>query len=399
MSTQQSALRGEKLPFSPEEVLKLMPGLRTKADVYKLPNEDLTRLMKTEEGLAAINAALNATPDNPVVTPEEIAAKEQVAKEAAEKAAVDAVSAETARVVAEQEAVKKAAETVPKSWETEDAKYKETFERLGVIVTRDDQGNITKVVQNFQVKDEAEIPISKPLTDEEMAQAIKDLKSSDEAKAIAAARKISGSEVAKAELKAHEAEVQAQGKATAYDFMKHHIHDFNPCQANSDIIGKYLEDNQLEYTVDNLELAFLAKENELAPVIPKEPVRPTPPVVNPLPASEVSAPKMRKVVITKGEAYPTPEPGETLLIIEKEPEVVPAPPAVPVNPELPASRPGVNGGIAPGSLSGTKPVISTGKLTKAAILEMAKKEPAKFKRMIADPKSRTEMNAILAGRA
>ncbi len=455
MSTQQSALRGEKLPFSPEEVLKLMPGLRTKADVYKLPNEDLTRLMKTEEGLAAINAALNATPDNPVVTPEEITAKEQVAKEAAEKAAVDAVSAEAARVVAEQEAVKKAAETVPKPWETEDAKYKEIFERLGVIVTRDDQGNITKVVQNFQVKDEAgkpvgrptrfetsdlgglllknnesytqavrafdrlktqkvsfknqaEIPISKPLTDEEMAQAIKDLKSSDEAKAIAAARKISGSEVAKAELKAHEAEVQAQGKATAYDFMKHHIHDFNPCQANSDIIGKYLEDNQLEYTVDNLELAFLAKENELAPVIPKEPVRPTPPVVNPLPASEVSASKMRKVVITKGEAYPTPEPGETLLIIEKEPVVVPAPPAVPatpappavpVNPELPASRPGVNGGIAPGSLSGTKPVISTGKLTKAAILEMAKKEPAKFKRMIADPKSRTEMNAILAGRA
>src|SRR6266699_2217457 len=140
MSTQQSALRGEKLPFSPEEVLKLMPGLRTKADVYKLPNEDLTRLMKTEEGLAAINAALNATPDNPVVTPEEITAKEQVAKEAAEKAA----------------------ETVPKPWETEDAKYKEIFERLGVIVTRDDQGNITKVVQNFQVKDEAGKPVGRP---------------------------------------------------------------------------------------------------------------------------------------------------------------------------------------------------------------------------------------------
>src|SRR6266699_2038212 len=132
MSTQQSALRGEKLPFS------------------------------TEEGLAAINAALNATPDNPVVTPEEITAKEQVAKEAAEKAAVDAVSAEAARVVAEQEAVKKAAETVPKPWETEDAKYKEIFERLGVIVTRDDQGNITKVVQNFQVKDEAGKPVGRP---------------------------------------------------------------------------------------------------------------------------------------------------------------------------------------------------------------------------------------------
>jgi|SRR5579864_1702711 len=417
-------------PISPEEVEALTKDLKTRADLYKLPNKDLARLMKSPEGITKLDALAKVTPE---MVAEQKAAEEQAAKEAADKAAADAASAEAARVAAEQEVAKRSAEPTPKSWEAEEAKYKETFERLGISVTRDDQGNITKVVQNFQVKDETgkpvgrpthfetsdmvelllknnesytqavrafdrlksqkvsfknqqqpETPINKALTDEEMAQAIKDLKSSDEAKAIAAARKISGSEVAKAEQKAREAELFAKGKATALEFMKRHIQDYNPCQANSDVIGKYLEDNQLEYTVDNLELAFLAKENELAPVIPKEPVRPTPPVANPpvpaSPVAQVATPVVPAVVT---------------------PPVVTAPPAsatVPANPELPAARPGVNGTVAPGSLSGTRPAVaSTGKLTKADILTLAKTDTAKFKRMVADPKSRAEMNAILAG--
>src|SRR6266478_3796770 len=213
--------------------------LRTKADVYKLSSDELKRKMSTPAGINEINQALKATEDSPVVTPEEAAAV-QAAKEVADaqvveaaKEVADAQAAEAARVAAEATVV------IAKPWEAEDAGY----QTYGIHITRDAQGQIQRIVQEYQVKDESGNPIGrpthlearswaefiakkdechvqatrafnrlksqkvsfknqqpaepeyKPLTDDEMAQLVKDLKGDDATKAVEAARKIAGSEV------------------------------------------------------------------------------------------------------------------------------------------------------------------------------------------------------------
>lgn len=414
--------------------------LRTKADVYKLSSEDLKKKMSTVEGVAEINRALQATEENPVVTPEEAAAKEaaeKAAKEAADQAVAEAASVEAARVAAEAEAAKRLAETTVKPWEAEDASYS----TYGIHVTRDAEGKIQRIVQEYQVKDESGNPIGrpthleartwpefiskkdechvqatrafnrlksqkvsfkqqqpsepeyKPLSDEDMAVLIKDLKGDDPAKAVAAARKIAGSEVAKDREAAREAEKVAEGKRIGYEFMQRHVHDFNPCKANSEIIGKYLEENNLEFTLDNLEIAFIAKENELAPVaVPARRVE-VPPVDNP-PATVPSAQPVPQAV--PAVQHPAAELAARQAAAAAPPAapVPPAPQSVADNTPPAQARPGVNGGLEPGSLSAQRPAVSgTPKLTREDILKMDKE---KLKRLVKDPNKRAELNAILA---
>jgi hypothetical protein len=407
--------------------------LRTKADVYKLGTEELKKKMSTPEGIAEINLALQATEEAPVVTPEEAAAKEaadKAAQEAAAKVAADAQAAEVARVAAEAEAAQRALPVIPKSWEAEDASYAV----YGIHVTRDAEGKILRIVQEYQVKDETGNPIGrpthleaktwpefiakkdechvqatrafnrlktqkvsfkqqqsvepeyKPLTDEDMAALVKDLKGDDPAKAVAAARKIAGSEVAKDRQAAHEAEVKARGKQIGYEFMQRHVKDFNPCKANSDLIGKYLEENQLEFTLDNLEIAFIALEHELAPVS--------------VPASRVEVPPVDNPPVPVPQALPAVQhPSAELAARQAAAAALPAAPVPPAT--LPADntppatpRPGINGGLEPGSLSAQRPTVSgEPKYTREGILKMDKE---KLKRLVKDPKSRAEINAVLA---
>jgi hypothetical protein len=406
--------------------------LRTKADVYKLTSDDLKKKMSTVEGIAEINQALKATEESPVITPEEAAAKEAAvaadlaAKQAAAQAEADAQAAEAARVAAEAATV-----VTAKPWEAEDAAYG----TYGIHITRDVNGQIQRIIQEYQVKDESGAPIGrpthlearswaefiakkdechvqatrafnrlksqkvsfkqqpvepeyKPLTDEEMAVLVKDLKGDDAAKAVAAARKIAGSEVAKDREAAREAEAKAKGKQIGYEFMQRHVHDFNPCKANSELIGKFLEENNLEFTLDNLELAFVAKEHELAPVS--------------VPASRVAVPPVDNPPATVPEALPAVQHPSAELAA-RQAAAAAAPPAASVPPATqpvaentpPAQpRPGINGGLEPGSLSAQRPSASgQPKYTREDILKMDKE---KLKRLVKDPKSRAEINAILA---
>lgn len=426
-----------------------MEILRHKGDVYKLSSEDLKKKISTPEGAEEVKRALAATEESPVVTPEEAAAKEaadRTAKEVADRAAADAANAEAARVAAESEAAKRSAEVVTKPWEAEDALYG----NLGIQITRDAEGKIVKIVQEYQIKDDTtgapigrpthleaktwpefiakkdechtqatrafnrlksqktsfkqqqpEQPTYKQLTDEEMTQAIKDLKGDDPAKAVAAARLIAGSEVAKDRESAREAEAKAKGQAIGYEFLKRHAHDFNPCKANSELIGKFLEENNLEFTLDNLELALIAKENELAPVLVPASRVEVPPVANP-PAAVPSVPAV--VTPTVPQAVPAVPQHPAAELAARQAAAAAAPPAASVppvtqpvaenTPSAPTARPGVNGSIEPGSLSAQRPTVS-GKptLTKADILKMDKEQ---LKRMVKDPIKRQELNAILA---
>ena len=80
-----------------------------------------------------------------------------------------------------------------------------------------------------------------------------------------------------------------------YQFLARHKHDFNSCSANIGLIKDYFAEHRLEWSLENLEKAFLELKSQLAPpgaVIattqPSAPEPPPPPVPVPVvqPAAE-----------------------------------------------------------------------------------------------------------------
>jgi hypothetical protein len=69
-------------------------------------------------------------------------------------------------------------------------------------------------------------------------------------------------------IKARQATAAAIESRESYEFMRSHIHDFNPCQANAAILRDLLEREGLAWTATNLEAVFTIalKEGKLAPM-------------------------------------------------------------------------------------------------------------------------------------
>jgi hypothetical protein len=323
----------------------------------------------SSRSLAEVQAAqseidLNAPPAEAVVTPtaEEAAAAEQQRL---------AAEAEAQRVAA-QETARQAAETA----ETEQLRA------AGITVQRDQYGNISKLIQDYQVADDNGNPIGRPThfearswpelvakqreahsqatrafgrlksqkitfkeqqpiapgpqTDAELLAAMKDLRSDDPQKQLDALRKVQKVESDKKD--AEQAELARQA-AVSRRFLTNHKEDFNNCKANIELIKEYFAENQeLAWTDDNLEICLHALESKLAPVelvVPPAPVNPVPPVA---PVIQPTAPVAVQPVVT-----------------------VPALVVPPANPVAAAPRPGVNGGLIPGESSGSRPVVTNQK--------------------------------------
>jgi len=83
---------------------------------------------------------------------------------------------------------------------------------------------------------------------------------------------------------------------TSFRFLAQHKHDFNSCSANIGLIKDYFAEHRLEWSLENLEKAFLELKSQLAPVPgaviattqPSAPGPPPPPVPVPVvqPAAE-----------------------------------------------------------------------------------------------------------------
>lgn len=207
-------------------------------------------------------------------------------------------------------------------------------------------------VQSFRdVNTQPETPAQPAqLSDGEIIAALKDLKSEDPQVQLAAHRRLNAADVAKAkaeaDARANEAVELSRQKAVSFEFLSNHRHDFNNCQANVDLIKEYFTENDLPWTVDNLELAFLALEDRLAPVAaPAVESRPA----NPAPAIQQAA-------------TPTAAP-----VVQSVP-TVPVTPVPPANPAPALPRPGVNGGLVPGQQSAPRPVTKPQGLTIEEIL-------------------------------
>jgi hypothetical protein len=217
------------------------------------------------------------------------------------------------------------------------------------------------------------------MSDEEMIAAIKALKSDDPKVALEAHRKLQADELAKqkavsdAEL-ARVNEDRRQEKVS-HGFLNDHKHDFNPCEANINLIRDYFQENQLPWTRDNLEVALLAKSSELAGVVqPTAPVAPNPVPTATLPAAAVTT----TVAVPPVQAAPTAT-------------VAAIPPA---NPAVIVPRPGVNAGVVPGETSGSRPTGTTS--SGITVAEITSWDAKTMREKMRNPQLRAQIQAVIA---
>ncbi len=173
------------------------------------------------------------------------------------------------------------------------------------------------------------------------------------------------------------ATARAQGKVIAEAWMVDHKEDFQPCEANTNIIGAWLAANQLELSYENLELAFVANETRLAKPVLQAPVVEVPAAAaaNP-PAAAPVAPAAQASSITPPAAVaaetvlPPAVPASQPAAAASETASVAAPNAQPAT-----RRPGVNGSLPPGSLSAQRPLAQQqpSTTTRADLLKEMKK--------------------------
>lgn len=273
-------------------------------------------------------------------TPEEEAEAARVAAEAEAKRVAD--EAEAARVAAEAARPKKFSidyqvkdedgNPIGRPTHLEAPTEEALREKLVEAHTQATRAFHRLKTQKLTFKQQQQQPaqVEKPMTDAELSAALVDIRSDDPKKAFDAQIRVTQEERRKA---AEEREAARQAQVS-YAFLKKHIADYNNCEANNQALHDYIKENQLEWTLDNLEIAFIAKGSELAEVV--KPVVPAP-SVNPAPAATPA--------VTTSAAVPVVQPTLT----------APAQVVPPANPVGTAPRPGVNGGIVPGQTSGVRP--------------------------------------------
>jgi len=155
-----------------------------------------------------------------------------------------------------------------------------------------------------------------------------------------------------------------RGQRTALEFMRGHVADFYPCEANAATLKEWIHENDLEWTADNLEIAFEACRSLLAPIPPKNSNFETPVV---------------ETAVNNGSAINTEIAEHT------------------AQPPAQTRQPGF--GMQPGTGTGTRPAnnsTTAGKMTKKDVLEKRKKDPQWWKAQLADPVKLAALNAILA---
>ena len=366
-------------------------GKVTKDDIRKASATELMAAYRSPELREEIERVANT----PELTSEQIAEAEQIAQQAAQQAveaeaeanrvaAEQAAQAEAARIAAEQPVVP---EVKPEEKKKIVVDYQVTDEQgapigrpthieawtIEELIEKQKKAHIeaTRYAHRLKTrKDQATYKPTEPvrLTDAQIAAAAAELQSDDKTVQEAARKRIEDD----AKLVAQKQNVDQDAKdrqalheeRVSLAWMQGHITDFFPCRANAQILVDYLRINNLEYTIENLELAFLESESQLAPR-PELAVNQPAPVVNP---PVVQAP-------TVAPAAPVAAP------VAAQPTI----PAVVAPPRAP-------GGIEPGvTLTGRQPVAQAPKLTKA---DVRKWTPAEMRKQLKDTKVLAEFNFL-----
>ncbi len=300
--------------------------------------------------------------------------------------------------------------------EAEDAELK----KVGVTVVRDASGKATRYIGEYQILGEDGKSIGRPthleartlseylskqrevhtqatrafhrlkqqkltfknektiLTPEAIQEAARvALESKDTNKITDVIRGVIETEYQKRDRELKEKQSYEDGREISNEFMRRHLHDFNPCEANKKVIGEYFAEHNLDFTLDNLEVCFQdLKEqgNKLAPVDSTVATRQVTEAANPVPAAttETPAPPVipvaeTTIVVPASVAPAQPQAVVTPVVVATAPT-----PAAP-NQQPAARRPGVNGAIAPGTLSAQRPGTPDPALARKEFLQTVKK--------------------------
>jgi hypothetical protein len=431
MDMSNSAVVTALATLAREEAPTKLEDIRTAEDIKKLSAKTLHRLMADPATLEHLNKAALIPDARALADLERVEAERLEAERLA--AQQQKVEEETARLQAEEErkkAEKKAAEEqavvstpIVPAWQAEDDAYK----GLGIVINRDASGNILRIVQDYQVRDEnSGEPIGrpthlearnwveflskkdkchveatrafnrlklqkmtykqqqqpKPATPEEQLKAI--LSSENPAEAVAAAKK--ATEVTP-DQRAAKAEADAKAALVTYQFLAKHIHDFNNCDANVKLLGEYFQENEgLDYTLENLEIAVKVLEDQLVPPA-REVVPPVPNTAPVQPAASAAPAATAAVPVAAAPAASAPPAVAATPATQTQNENVP----VRVEP-----RPGVNSGIQPGSTSAGRVIDvaneTTGKLTRREVLNNW--DVKTLKARMRDPVWRPQLEAL-----
>lgn len=420
MSTTLTA--ADILQMSRKQLVKLDAGIiraiYADQDTSKLAA--FNKVLNSAEGQAAL-AELVSEVSAPITPAEQ---QRFEAPKTADQLASEAEALATAEREAQAKFDREAAEkTVRDAQEAEVA----ALAAAGITVQKDAQGNIVKITKRYQATDENSQPIGHPthlearnwpelslkqqaahenamrlaerikkqkvtfkqpepaldglLSEDQIRQMLREVQTEkDPSKLADLHQKISTDEQLRFQLE--KAAVKEQH--VTLKWMRKHIHDFVPNQANSLLLDGYLKDNNLEYSDDNLEVAFIALQPQLAEATAAIPVNTTlaqPAAVPAAPAAPVAP------------AVPAPAAAS-------QPSV--AAPATPVtgNQPAPARRPGVNGGIPPGSFSGTRPGAASqaSQFTMKDLKELSKNPKELRRRMTMEPGFTEKVNALLRSR-
>lgn len=370
-----------------------VPKPLTKADIRKWTADDMKKAIHNGQ-LDEINRVLAAPeviPD-PEPTAEEVAAQEEADAQAVAQAEVDAAAALAAKDAADAAAAQAAEAAKPKKIVVEYQATDEAGQPIGrpthleaasweEMSKKQTDAHINALryaerIKNRKVTQKQPESPRPELTQEELVAAAADLDSDDPVKKAAAIRKLNRTDLIEKELEEAAIETKnAREASISYAFMRNHLHDFNPCAANGQLLSDYLKDNNLEWTEDNLEEAFSKVENQLAPVVKPEPVAPNAPAEpTPVPAAVVPA-------------APAAEPVAA-------PVVASAPAPAAPNAPAPARRV-PSGGIQPGSLTAGRPATAKpAGLTKAQIKAWTGEQMRAYMRK---PGGVAEINRVLKG--
>lgn len=328
---------------------------------------------------------------------------EELAAEAAAMAAQPVVE-----VVAEVPPV-----PVVKSYEAEDAELK----KLGITVVRDANGAVSRYVEEYQVAGEDGKAIGRPthleartlpeflakkrevhtqatrafhrlkqqkltfkqepktlLSPEAISEAAKmALESKDLNKVVDVIHASIESEYKKREDEIAEKMWQEQGARISNTFMRNHLHDYNPCDANKKALDEYFAEKNLEFTLDNLEAAFLdlMSENKLVKASNVFTQRQAAETANPVPVAVEVTPVSPAIPVAETPASATASavPAQPVAVVVPPVEATAPTPAAALNVQPAARRPGVGGSIAPGSLSAQRPGTPDPALTRKEFLK------------------------------
>jgi hypothetical protein len=385
MSEQAVVLTREIIQnWSKEEMIRAMSDPERRTEIEQVWNAPTAEEIAAKEAEAAAEAAAEAEENRLIEEAKQAVIEEQ--RQQAEVAA--AAEAETARIAAEEaEKARLAAE--PKA-ELIVVEYQATDDVTGEpigrkthiqgyswqeIAEKEKIAHINAVRYAERIKRQRSKPNDTgfvPMTDEQRLAEAEKVRSDDPKESMAASAKL----VSDSEARRLAAEAKVRGQEAALAFMRKHILDYNPCDANSKVLTAYMEDNGLAWTADNIEIAFEETASQLAPVVAKTP--PPPPVVP-------------EIVPTVDN---TPVPAKPVAAVEAPAAPVVLPVAAPNPPAPPKKTP--DGGLIPGeSLSGSRPVGTRPVgLTKKDIKDMA---PAEFRRRLVHEKGfREKVDALFA---